>query len=64
MLSIDNIMFEYFFWWVAGKKQTADTRLYVRVCVCVSHHGYSFYVIIMKQVMALGHLHLFSKGKK
>ena len=33
MLSIDNIMVEHFFWWVAGKKQTADTRLYVRVCV-------------------------------
>ena len=33
MLSIDNIMVEYIFWWVAGKKQTADSRLYVRVCV-------------------------------
>ena len=33
MLSIDNIMVEHFFWWVAGKKKTADTYLYVRVCV-------------------------------
>ena len=28
------------------------------------YHGYSFYVIVMKHVMALGHLHLLSKYKK
>ena len=30
----------------------------------VLHHGYSFYVIVMKQVMALGHLHLLPIDKK
>ena len=28
------------------------------------HHGYSFYVIVIKHVMALGHLHLLLKDKK